>query len=93
MKPDSGQPLSGKATVDALTNEWGKILAIIMLKYNHLDIILTPEDVEKLGKDGNMEYALVPGPASFPQDIRIRLMKIKDAIEEAKKHKGGFGRS
>lgn len=88
-----GVPLSGKATVDALGDQWAKILAIIMLKHGITDTILTPQDCEALGKDGAMDYALVPGPGGNETEIRIRIMKTADAIEEAKKHKGGFGRS
>lgn len=93
MPKDSGIPLSGKATVDALADQWGTILALIMHKYNITDVMLTPSDMQALGTDGVMRYSLVPGPGKFPNEIRIRLMPIAEAIAEAKRHTGGFGRS
>lgn len=87
---DPGVPLSGKALVDGLADQWAKILAIILLKHNLRDITITAADMRALG-EGEMKYAIVPGPAKTPDAIRIRLMKTADAIEEAKKHKGGFG--
>lgn len=88
-----GVPLSGKATVDALGDQWAKILAIVLLKHGLVDVTITDKDVEALGKDGEMDYCLVPGPGSTENEIRIRLMKTADALEEARKHKGGFGKS
>ncbi len=86
-------PLSGKATVDALGDQWAKMLAIIMLKHNITDVTITAKDVMALGGDDKIDYCLVPGPGASPEEIRIRLMKTPDAIAEAKKHKSGFGMS
>jgi hypothetical protein len=91
----SGVPLSGKETVDALADQWGKVLAIIMLKHKLFDVVLTKEDILALGDD-EMKWALVPGPGpnNNPNEIRLQLMTIADAQAEAKKSRGkGFGKS
>lgn len=85
-----GVPLSGKQTVDGLADQWGKLLAIVMLKHGILDTTLSAADIDALGADGQMAYCLVPGPGDA-DGVRLRLMKTADAIAEAKKHKGGFG--
>jgi hypothetical protein len=86
-----GVPLSGGATVDAVADHWGKLLAMYMHKAGLAEIVLTAADIEALGKDGEMEWCLVV--QELADGLHIKLMSLAEAHEFAKQHKGGFGKS
>lgn len=91
-QPQGSVPPSGKETVDALADEWGKLMAISMYKLGLTELVITADDIDKAcGADGAMEKTLVV--QELKAGLHIKLMATAEAIEFSKKHKGGFGRS
>lgn len=84
-------PLSGKSTVDALADEWSKLLAIYMLREGIKEIVITTKDIEAVGKDGQMENCIVV--QELQDGLHIKMMKTADAIALAKQNKRGFSKS
>lgn len=83
-------PLSGKATVDALADQWGKLMAFWLHKTGVKDALITMKNIE--------DYAAVPGELTIvvqelSDGIHVRLLPLNEALAEARKHKGGFGKS
>lgn len=83
-------PLSGKATVDALADQWGKIMAFWMYKTGVKEAVITTEDIEK--------YVSTPGELTIvvqelKDGLHVRLLPLTEALAEAKKYKGDFGKS
>lgn len=87
----SGVPMSGKATVDALANEWAKLFAIYLHREGINEVIITPRDIEAIGADGQMEKCIVV--QELKDGLHIKLLPVGEAIALAKQHKGGFGKS
>lgn len=87
----SSVPPSGKATVDALADQWAKLLSIAMHKLGHDHIVISEADIDAIGADGKMEKCIVV--QELKDGIHLRLMPTAEAIAFAKQHKGGFGKS
>lgn len=86
-----GLPPSGKATVDALADNWGKLFAVAMLKLGQREIVITAADLTALGEDGEMANCLVV--QELGDGLHIRLLPIDEAVREAARLKGGAGKS
>lgn len=81
-------PPSGKATVDALANEWGKLFAIYMLKSNLAEIVITAKDIEAVGIDGEIKHFLVV--QELQDGLHIKLVSPEEAMRLTKESKTGF---
>lgn len=86
----SGVPPSGKATVDALADQWAKLFAIYIHREGIKEIIITAPDVAKVMEDATQPTIVVQ---ELNDGLHIKLLPIEEAVALAKQHKGGFGRS
>lgn len=84
-------PPSGKATVDALADEWGKLFAVYMEKNKHDHIVITVQDLESIGTDGEMRKCLVV--QELKDGLHIHLKTPEEAMKMARQNKTGFGKS
>lgn len=83
-------PPSGKATVDALADQWCKLLAIAMLKLGQDHIVITKSDIEAIASTGLEKTIVVQ---ELDDGLHIRLMTTEEALALARQNKGGFGKS
>lgn len=74
-------PLSGKATVDALADQWGKLLAIHMYKEKIFEIVLSTQDIQNVIDDQDEPTLCVQ---ELKDGLHIKLLSIKDVIELVK---------
>jgi len=82
-------PLSGKATVDALADQWGKLLAIYLYREKIKEIIISSADIERLASDPTKPTIVVQ---ELQDGLHVKILPIKDATALAKQNKGGFSR-
>lgn len=84
-------PLSGKATVDALADQWGKIMAFAMHKQGLGEIVINADDIRK--------YTDAPGDLTIVvqelnDGLHVQLLPLVEAKAMAEKFKHrGFGKS
>lgn len=83
-------PLSGKATVDALADQWAKLLAFYMHREGIKEILITAPDIQALVDDESQPTIVVQ---ELQDGLHIKLLPISEAIALAKANKGGFGKS
>lgn len=86
-----GLPPSGKATVESLPDNWGKLFAVAMLKLGQREIVITAADLKALGEDGEMAHCLVVQELS--DGLHIRLLSVDEAVREAARLQGGARKS
>lgn len=87
---DPGMPLSGKATVDALADQWGNIAAFMMRELGKEHVLLTPEGIAAFMADASQPTLVVQ---ELSDGLHIRLVSMADALRMARENKGGFGKS
>ena len=85
-------PPSGKATVDALADNWGKLFAAYMMKQGTKEVVLTVKDFESFGTDGEISHCIVV--QELEDGLHIKLTSPEEATRLAKESKHrGFGKS
>jgi hypothetical protein len=84
-------PNSGKSTVDALADQWGKLLAIYMNKQRKTEIVITIQDIQALAGSGESGKTIVA--QELHDGLHIKLLPIAEAMRLEAQHKSGFGRS
>lgn len=87
--PKGTVPPSGKATVDALADQWAKILSAYMIKTGVSHFVLTPGDVDKLSR--NMENSIVV--QELEDGLHVHYTDTQTAMKMAREHRTGFGKS
>lgn len=83
-------PLSGKATVDALADQWAKLFAFYLYREGIKEIVITAADIQKLADDPGQPTIVVQ---ELNDGLHVMIMPIKEAMAMAQKFKGGFGKS
>lgn len=83
-------PPSGKATVDALADHWGKLLATYMHREQIKEIIITAADLAAIADDPASPTILVQ---ELEDGLHVHVMPVQDAMAMARRNKGGFGKS
>lgn len=83
-------PPSGKATIDALADHWGKLFAIYLYSHGINEVVVTSSEIQKMMDDISEPTILVQ---ELKDGIHIKILSKQAAIEEASKHKSGFGKS
>lgn len=83
-------PLSGKATVDAIANEWGKLFAIYLFREGIKEVVIGMPDIQKITEDATQPTIVVQ---ELGDGLHIKILPINQAIKLAKENKRGFGKS
>ena len=83
-------PLSGKATVDALANEWAKLFAIYLYHEGIKEIVIKLPDILAMTDDAEAPTIVVQ---ELQDGLHIKILPIKEAVALAKQNKSGFGKS
>lgn len=78
-------PLSGKATVDAMADQWAKFLAIYMHREHIAEIVIAAKDVSAIMEDVTAPTIVVQ---ELQDGLHIRLLPRLAAIGLAQKIKG-----
>lgn len=86
----TGVPLSGKATVDALADQWAKLFAIYLVREGIREVVITMEDAKRVHDDEGRPTIVVQ---ELEDGIHVKILPIEQAIALAKANKGGFGKS
>lgn len=83
-------PFSGKATVDAMADQWAKFMAIYMHRERIAEIVITAKDVRAINEDVNTPTIVVQ---ELHDGLHIKVVPMEEAQRLAKANKGGFGKS
>lgn len=70
------KPLSGKETVDALANEWAKLLAVYMHRESIGEIVLTCGDIRSIQDDKDEPIIVVQ---ELHDGLHIQLLPFSEA--------------
>jgi hypothetical protein len=83
-------PLSGKATVDALADQWAKLFAIYLYREGIKEIIISSPDIKAICDDTTEPTIVVQ---ELADGLHVKILPITEALALAKQNKGGFGKS
>lgn len=88
-KPNPGVPMSGKETVDAMADNWGKMMAFVLHKLNLREVVVSINDIEAAGATGKVICV-----QELDDGLHIMFLPLAEAkaLAEKWKHRG-FGRS
>lgn len=84
-------PLTGKETVDALADHWGKLFAIYLYREGIQEIIISSPEIEAIGEDPTKPTIVVQ---ELEDGLHIKILPLTEACELARKNKHrGLGKS
>lgn len=84
-------PLTGKATVDALADQWAKLFAIYLYREGIKEIVITVPDIALITEDPSEPTIVVQ---ELEDGLHVKILPIKEAVALAEKNKHrGFGKS